>query len=169
MKKGFIEIYCGSGKGKTSLALGKSIRACTEQKSVIIIQFLKGKEKREYAFLEESDIDIKLFCFEKSEHYFAELSEEEQQVQRENVRNGLNYARKVITAHECDVLVLDEILGLPELSIASCEEINDILRMNNSGMHIILTGRMMHEELKECADAVTVLETKYLKEDSVDK
>ena len=162
MKKGNIEIYCGSGRGKTSLALGKSIRACVENKSVIIIQFLKGRENGEYTFLENADIGIRVFRFEKSERYYEELSEQEQQEQKANVRNGLNFARKVITAHECDVLVLDEILGLPGYGIASCEEINEILQVNQNGMEIILTGRDMHEELKQYVDAVTVLNTEYL-------
>ncbi len=170
MKKGFIEVYCGSGKGKTSLAIGQSIRACAAQRSVIIIQFLKGKENGEFYFLENStDIDIKVFRFEKSEKCYDQLSEFEKEEQRANIRNGLNYARKVIVTHECDLLVLDEILGLPECNIATCDEIKEILKAKNNDMHIVLTGRSMKEELRECVDAVTCLETEYLNEVTVDK
>ena len=169
MKKGNIEAYCGSGKGKTSLAMGQSLRACAENKSVIIIQFLKGREKGELNFLEKTDVDIKLFRFEKSDKYYEELNEAEKEDQRENIRNGLNYARKVIQTHECDLLVLDEILGLPEFGIASWDEIKDIINAKNSDMHIILTGRNFSDELEESVDSVTTLETEYFTEVCVDK
>lgn len=51
MEKEFTEVYCGGGKGKTTLAIGQCLRASTQGKSVIIIQFLKGRERRELDFL----------------------------------------------------------------------------------------------------------------------
>lgn len=169
MKKGLIEVYCGYGKGKTSLAMGQGLRACSEGKSVIIIQFLKGKERGEMDFLENGDIDMKLFRFEKSEQYYDELNPQEKEEQKQNIRNGLNYARKVIVTHECDLLVLDEILGLPEHGIATCEEIKEILKAKNNDMHIILTGRTVTDDLRECLDQITTLETEILSEVCVDK
>ena len=66
MERELTEVYCGSGRGKTTLAMGQSLRASTQGKSVIIIQFLKGNERRELDFLEELDeLDIKIFRFEK--------------------------------------------------------------------------------------------------------
>jgi cob(I)alamin adenosyltransferase len=161
MRKGFVEVYCGNGKGKTSMALGQSLKACAEHKSVIIIQFLKGKENGELNFLEA--YDIKLFRFEKSNRYYNELNSKEQEEQRQNIRNGLNYARKVIATSECDLLVLDEILGLPDLNIATWEEIREILRgRGHNEMHIILTGHRICDELKAEVDTLTSVETEYL-------
>ena len=56
MEKEFTEGYCGGGKGKTTLAIGQCLRASAQCKSVIIIQFLKGRERRELDFLEELDM-----------------------------------------------------------------------------------------------------------------
>ena len=68
MEREFTEVYCGSGKGKTTLAIGQCLRASAKGKSVIIIQFLKGRERRELDFLEElENLDIKIFRFEKLE------------------------------------------------------------------------------------------------------
>ena len=53
MEREITEVYCGNGKGKTTLALGQGLRFAAQGKSVIIIQFLKGKERREVDFLEE--------------------------------------------------------------------------------------------------------------------
>ena len=50
MEKEFTEVYCGSGKGKTTLAVGQCLRASANGKSVIIIQFLKGKERQRTGF-----------------------------------------------------------------------------------------------------------------------
>ena len=55
MERKLTEVYCGDGIGKTTLAIGQSLRACGQGKSVIIIQFLKGRERRELDFLEELD------------------------------------------------------------------------------------------------------------------
>ena len=164
MKQGLIEAYYGKGKGKTSLAMGQSLKACAQKKRVIIIQFLKGKEKGEYQFLEGGQIDIKFICFEKSDLYYEDLPPAEQEEQAANIRNGLHFARKVIATHECDLLVLDEILGLPDYAIASCEEINDILKVRNHGMHIILTGQTFPKDLSRYVDVATRLDTEYLHE-----
>ena len=78
MEKEFTEVYCGGGKGKTTLAIGQCLRASAQGKSVIIIQFLKGRERRELDFLEELDnLDIKIFRFEKHDEGYEELNEQE--------------------------------------------------------------------------------------------
>lgn len=66
MERELTEVYCGNGKGKTALAIGQSIREAVQGKSVIVIQFLKGCEKRSLDFLEDLDnLDFKIFRFEK--------------------------------------------------------------------------------------------------------
>ncbi|MEG0689386.1 MAG: cob(I)yrinic acid a,c-diamide adenosyltransferase, partial [Hungatella sp.] len=66
MKREAVEVICGNGAGKTSLALGKGITALTEQKTVIVIQFLKGNQKREgWNILKRLEPEFKLFRFEK--------------------------------------------------------------------------------------------------------
>ena len=144
MERELTEVYCGSGRGKTTLAMGQSLRASTQGKSVIIIQFLKGNERRELDFLEELDeLDIKIFRFEKMETCYEELTEQEKSEEKRNILNGLNFSRKVVATQECDFLVLDEILGLLDNGIATLDMITDILKLKNESMHVVLTGRMM--------------------------
>lgn len=65
MEKEITEVYCGNGRGKTTLAIGRTAGIFSWQ-SVIIIQFPEGNERRELDFLEELDqLDIKIFRFEK--------------------------------------------------------------------------------------------------------
>ena len=164
MEKELTEVYCGNAKGKTTLAMGQSLKASTQGKSVIVIQFLKGKERRALDFLQDlEDLDIKIFRFEKQDICYEELNEQEKSEERSNILNGLNFARKVVATNECDFLVLDEILALPDYQIATADMIKEILKLKDSSMHIIMTGKRLPEELKEYVDCVTVLDSEYLR------
>lgn len=160
MEKNKIGVICGPGRGKTSLAIGESLKASTKGQSVIIIQFLKGSDRGELDYLEElKDMDIKIFRFEKQESSFNELSEQEQLDEKTNILNGVNFARKVIVTRECDFLVLDEVLGLIEMGIISRETVTELLSLKDESMHIVLTGRRMPEWLTGCVDTVTTVTT----------
>ena len=155
MDKEITEIYCGDGRGKTAMAIGQGIRAATQKKSVIIIQFLKGKEPRALDFLENIEgLDIKIFRFDKRDACYEDLSDEEKAEENLNILNGIHFARKVVVTDECDFLILDEILGLFEYGIIPVEKVIDILKQKSDTMHIILTGRQMPEELREYADCI---------------
>lgn len=160
MKKEITEVYCGSGRGKTTLAIGQSLREATRGKSVIIIQFLKGKERRAMDFLQELEgLDIKIFRFEKLDTCYEELNDQQKDEEKRNILNGLNFARKVMATQECDLLVLDEILGLLDNGIITAEGIAEILKQKDETMHIIMTGRNLPAQLREYADSVTTLTT----------
>ena len=113
-KKGLIQVYCGPGKGKTSVAIGQAIRAVGHGKTAIVIQFLKGRATSEVDYLSVFEPDIKLFRFEKKNKYYEDLTEEERQEENSNIRNGLNYAQNVLVTQECDMLILDDMLGAIE-------------------------------------------------------
>ena len=108
MDKGSIHIYCGEGKGKTTAAIGQGIREASQGRSVIIIQFMKEKNAEEIGFVQRLEPEIKLFRFQKSEESFEQLNEAEKTEEIQNLKNGLNFARKVLVTEECDVLILDE-------------------------------------------------------------
>ena len=164
MEKGLVEIYCGNGRGKTSLGVAQALRASIQGKSAIIIQFLKGKEGSDIDFLEDLDtLDLKIFRFEKMDKAYEELSEQEKKEENLNIINGVNFARKVIATQECDFLLLDEILGLPDIGIISGDMIREILKLKDPDMHIVMTGRNYPEELKDCVDSVTTLMTENIK------
>ena len=76
-KKGLTQIYCGPGKGKTSVAIGQAIRAVGHGKRAIVIQFLKGRETSRLDYLSSMEPDVRLFRFEKKDKYYEDLTEEE--------------------------------------------------------------------------------------------
>lgn len=158
MKKGKIEIICGNGSGKTALALGRGVQALTSQKDVIIIQFLKGNQKQEdLDVIKRLEPQMKLFRFEKSDCYFEHLSEEEKQEELFNIRNGLGYAKKVLCTGECELLILDEVLGLLDLSIISEEELETILACRDEA-DVILTGKTLPGQIGRIADQIDRIE-----------
>lgn len=157
-EKKIVQIYYGNGKGKTTAAMGQSIRAASKGLRTIVIQFLKGKDSQEFSYLKKLEPDIKLFRFEKAEEFYGELLPEEQEEERKNIINGFNFARKVLNAGECDMLVLDEVLGLVDLGIISIDDIIDLINLRDDYFKLVMTGMNMPPELEEYADMISLIE-----------
>ena len=96
MSKKIVQAFFGSGKGKTSAAVGQCIRAASLGNSTIIIQFLKGNDVEEFNFLSKLEPEIKLFRFDKNKASYCDLNEEQKKEERQNVLNGFHFAKKVI-------------------------------------------------------------------------
>ena len=163
MNQGSIIVYYGNGKGKSSSAIGHAIAAAGRGESVAIIQFLKGNNQKEIDFLKRLEPEVRLFSFEKNAEFFAELSEEQKQEEIINIKNGLNFAKKVLVTGESTILVLDEILGLLERDIITVEDVRTLIDAKDEETELILTGNKMNEELLQYVDAV--YEIKSIKED----
>ena len=102
--------------------------------------------------------EIKLFRFEKSDENFEELPEERKQEEIRNIKNGLNFAKKVLSTGECDLLILDEVLGLVEKGIVSVEELKAMLDCRED-TSVILTGITLSDEICLLADEISKIET----------
>lgn len=159
MKTGLIQIYCGDGRGKTTAAIGRAIRAASHGKTVTIIQFLKGRNEEELNFIKRLEPEIKLFRFEKSDEFYEQLTQTQQSEEVMNIRNGINFARKVVQTGGCEVLILDELLGLLDNKIITMEDIREIVEHKSEDMELIFTGRFINDELMEIADSVSKVET----------
>ena len=159
MEKGQIMIICGEGKGKTSAALGRGIFGASKGKSVIIIQFLKGKGGEQVDFIKRLEPEIKVFTFEKWDTDYQSLSLEEQQEEAVNIRNGINFARKVMATDGCDILILDEVLGLVDRRIITEEELKALVEAKDESMELVLTGINMCDSLFPYADDVVRIDT----------
>ena len=159
MGKAHVTVFCGNGREKTSAALGQGIFGASAGKSVIIIQFLKGKIGERIDFIKRLEPEIKAFCFEKSDVNYEALSPEEQKEEAMNIRNGLNFARKVLTTDGCDVLILDEVLGLIDKGILTVEELKTLLEAGDGDTELMLTGIRMYDELYPYVDEVFRIDT----------
>lgn len=152
MERGLIQVYSGEGHGKSAAALGTALQAASTGNDVVIIHFLKGNRNEE--FLKRMEPEIKIFCFEKSEEEFSQLSQEQQQDEIGNIKNGLNFAKKVLATGECSMLVLDEVLGLIDNGIITIDDLKHILEAKSEEVSIILTGIYLNDEICEIADEI---------------
>ena len=147
-----IQVYYGSGQGKSAAALGNAIRLASQGMKTTIIQFLKSEINSDY--FEKLEPEIRLFRFERSKEGFESLSDEQKQEEKLNILNGLNYAKKVLGTGECDLLVLDEILGVVDEGIVSEEDIMSALEGRSVNTSVILTGLNITPGIFEIADSV---------------
>ena len=155
MEKGLVKVYCGVGKGKSQSSLGRAVVCASEGKSVFVVQFLKGRTSGQLDYLRKLEPDIKFFRFEKERKYFETLTSEEREEEKINIVNGMHFARKVVSIEECDVLVLDEVLGLIDLGIISADDLISLIQKKPFNMELILTGRNLPEELIPYTDYIS--------------
>ncbi len=163
MEKGMIYIYSGEGHGKSPAALGKALQTACRGENVVIIRFLKGRGLSDSDFVKRLEPEIKIFRFEKSDENFVNLSEERKAEEICNIKNGLNFAKKVMNTDECSLLILDEVLELLDNDIISVQELKMLLLCKPEGMDIIMTGTTSNNEAYPLADEVTKVETVYSK------
>ena len=102
--------------------------------------------------------DIKIFRFEKSEVDYDDRSVEQREDDVSCIRNSLGFARKVLATGECDLLVLDEVLGVIDNQIITVEELGELVS-HRGDTQVILTGRVMSGELCAFVDEISQIST----------
>lgn len=151
MKKGFIQIYTGDGKGKTTAALGLALRAVGSGLSVLIVQFLKGREQGEIRAAEMMD---KLRIVQSgAEEFVNETNPSAEDV--ELARRGVAIARKALMSNEYDLVILDEVNIAVQLGIIGIQDVLTLIDCKPSPVELVLTGRGAPPEFIEKADLVT--------------
>ena len=146
---GRVQIFTGDGYGKTMAALGEALIAAASGKRVVVIQFLKGRGLTDSTFERQLEPEIKIFRFEKSDADFLSLPEDKQREEAQNIRNGICFARKVLTTGQCDLLVLDEVLGLVDCGIVQEQELRELIFLRGADTDVTLTGIRMCDSLLE--------------------
>ena len=148
--KGQIHIYTGNGKGKTTAALGLSLRAICAGKKVFFGQFVKGMDYSELKAMEYLP-GFKMEQFGRDCFIFNEPKEEDILVAKE----GLEYCKNIIEKGEYDLVVLDELNIALYYMLFSIEEVIETIKAKDDKVELVITGRYAPEELVELADLVT--------------
>jgi len=152
MEKGRTIIYYGKGKGKSSAALGAAVRFAALGRKAVIVQFLK--EKQDAEFYSRLEPEVKVFRFARSDESFESISEDQKKEELDNIHNGLQYARKVLSTGEADMVVLDELLGLVDQNLVPMAEVEELIKNKGVFTNLILTGVNLSENLQLMADEV---------------
>ena len=150
--KGLVQVYTGSGKGKTTAAFGQALRAVGQGLRVCVVQFMKGRKYGEFIAAEKYLPNLTIH-----------LSGLDSFVMRDNpapvdvnyARKGLELARKVIASGDYDMVILDEINVAVDFKLIPLAEVIDIIRTRPPSLDLILTGRYAAPEIKELADTVS--------------
>lgn len=154
VKTGEIAIYYGAGKGKTSVSLGRGIRALGETLRVVMIQFMDDyHDNQEIALLEKLEPDFRIFHFEKDRDG-AEMTEEIRKEIASEIRNAFNFTKKILDTGECDMLMLDGILECVEEGYLSEEEVVEMMEKRPNTMDMILTGTSLPESIAQKANHI---------------
>jgi cob(I)alamin adenosyltransferase len=149
MKRGYVHVYTGDGKGKTTAALGLIVRAVGAGLRVRVVQFIKSREYSEIRALERLGVTVSQFgrgCF-----IIGEPTAEDRRVAAE----GLDAIRRLMREEDLDLLVLDEINVALKLGLIDVEQVVDLVRTKPAGLELVLTGRGAPPELVNAADLVT--------------
>lgn len=148
--KGYIHLYTGNGKGKTTAALGLALRATGAGKRIFIAQFVKGLYYSEHELLQGFPaIEMKQFgrgCF------IINQPEEEDVLL---ARNGFHVVQNMINKAEHDLVILDEICIALYYGLIDEKELLALLSNKPLPMDIVLTGRYASETLIDACDLVT--------------
>lgn len=152
--KGYIQVYTGNGKGKTTAAIGLSVRAAGAGKKVFFAQFVKGKVYSEIEAIHRflPSITVKQYgheCF-----IFNAPTQDDMTV----ARKGFDEISEIITSGQYDIVVLDEANIAIYYNLFTSDQLIDVLKQKPDETEIIITGRYAPLELVEFVDLVTEMQ-----------
>lgn len=151
-QRGLLMVFTGNGKGKTTSALGLTLRALGHGKKVCFIQFIKGSWK--YGELEAAKKFADLLDFHVMGRGFT-WNSDDMDKDIAVAREAWKFAKNVIEDCKHDLVVLDELTYLATYKMIGEDEIVDVLTSRNPAIHIVVTGRGAGDLLIEAADLVT--------------
>ncbi len=149
--KGYVQVYTGNGKGKTTAAIGLAVRATGAGKKVYIAQYAKGMHYSELDAIAQHLPNITLKQYGLDCFIFNAPKEADIQ----SAKKGLKEVEEIICNNEHDIVILDEANIAIFYNLFSADELITILNKRNPRTEIIITGRYACSEIIEYADLVT--------------
>lgn len=154
-----IHIYCGNGKGKTTAAIGLSVRAAGAGVPVLFGQFLKDKSSSEICILEDIKL-IRIFHGEKNYGFTWELTGQERELQKQINDKILMDMEENLTERDCEVkavVVFDEVIHALNENLLDEKKFYTFLEKYKNDCEIILTGTNPPDRLTDMADYVSCI------------
>lgn len=151
---GYIHIYCGDGKGKTTAATGLAVRAAGSGMKVLFARFLKNENSAELCVLDQIP-GIEVIHLPKSYGFYNTQSEEEKAETKQMYEELWKYALDRAKNGACDMLVMDEFMAADRYGLIPHEEAIQFLKEKPEGLEVVLTGRDPSEDLIRIADYVS--------------
>jgi len=153
LKEGFIQVYTGNGKGKTTAAIGQAVRAAGADLKTYIIQFMKEYPYSELKSLYELKQWIEIE--QKGNDDFVYRKELPSNNEKLKAREALKKAENLMLSNTYDLIILDEVLVTIYFKLLTVDEIISVIKKKPSNVELILTGRYCPDEIIELADLVS--------------
>ncbi|HMK60616.1 MAG TPA: cob(I)yrinic acid a,c-diamide adenosyltransferase [Dissulfurispiraceae bacterium] len=151
MRRGYIQVYTGSGKGKTTAALGLAVRAAGAGHRVYFAQFIKKRVCSEHKALARFSDLITVKQFGTG---FLE-GPERTEAERKAAARGFDEIASAIRSSEFDVVILDEINIAIKAGLVEVGQLLELLESKPSPVEVVLTGRYADPRVVGIADLVT--------------
>jgi cob(I)alamin adenosyltransferase len=151
MEKGYIQVYTGDGKGKTTAALGLSLRAAGAGLRVYIAQFLKKGCYSELKALERFSDSITIEQFGTGQYIKGQPTDDDMK----GGQNCLKAIRSALTSGKYDIVIMEEAGVAEKLGVIQTKDILEMIALKPSNMELIITGRGVSEAVMQKADLVT--------------
>ncbi len=159
-RRGLVIVYTGTGKGKTSAALGAALRALGHGWRVLVIQFFKGDWPVVFGEVEMGKrLAPQLEVLQLGKGFVKYMGDKkpfEEHV--EAAKEALRIAKEKITSGAYDLIVLDELIYAIDyagVQLVTLQEVLDLLAAKPPSLHLILTGRSAPQAIVDHADLVT--------------
>ncbi len=153
LKQGFVQIYTGNGKGKSTAAIGQAVRAAGFGLKTYIAQFMKEYPYNELNSLRQLSEWITVEQFGGDDFVYKKELPDEKELAKAN--KGLQISKEKMLSGEFDLIILDEILVSIYFKLFKTKDIVEYIKLKPEKTELILTGRYCPEELIELADLVT--------------
>jgi len=153
LNQGFVQIYTGNGKGKSTAAIGQAVRAAGSGLKTYIAQFMKEYPYSELISLKNLSQWITIEQFGGDDFvYKKELPAKEE---LDKAEQGLQNAKEKMLNGEYDIIILDEAIVAIYFKLIETNDLIEFIKAKPKNVELILTGRYCPEELIDLADLVT--------------
>lgn len=149
--RGYLQVYTGNGKGKTTAAFGLALRAAGAGLRVYIAQFIKGKEYSEHRALARLSDAVTVRQYGR--HFFLHRDPEHEDIRA--AQQGLEEVKQVMLSENYDIIILDEADIATYYNLFSVEDLLGLIHARPQYVEMIITGRYADPRIIEEADLVT--------------
>jgi cob(I)alamin adenosyltransferase len=151
--KGYVQVYTGNGKGKTTAALGLAFRAMGSGLKTYIGQFMKGQKYSELDAVKKVPDFITIEQYGDVNFTYTKDPPDPENVK--SARAGLGKARQAMLSGRYNIIILDEINTAHFFHLITLAEMLNLIKEKPDGVELVFTGRYAPKELIEAADLVT--------------
>ncbi|MHC1573336.1 MAG: cob(I)yrinic acid a,c-diamide adenosyltransferase [Candidatus Syntropharchaeales archaeon] len=153
LKKGYVHVYTGNGKGKTTASLGLAFRAVGHGFKVHIVQFIKAIKKKEYyGELVSSEAHRNLTI---AQFGIGFVGTHDAEADKAVANHALRYAEEIVQSGKYDLVILDEINIAIHYKLIDLDEVIEMIKNKPEELELVLTGRYAAPEIIAIADYVT--------------